>query len=1048
MRAEPPDEPLRTALRRLGEHGVRAERFLDSAVRHLNEPRDDPAAPQHASYATREALMSIVERGGARPRGVGEAASEVVRRFDATGADHVHLAESIRKLAEVLEGPGPSGERLARVLGELARLPPTRASADLIDRFLAALKTANVWTHAPEPPQVDDVVALYGEVTTLLHDLFGPMSERLAAMDELVAHPDPGPEQVTQLKRRLGDERHLVYLFDSVEGPGWFRALYDDPLLSPPADRPWTAGPYVLRVARSNPDDVRPWLARQPFKHLNARQAAELMRVARVVGGEIGGIARDLAREHLDNAEVRVQADALIRELSPEQRDSAEVRSLIQRLLTHALVEEGGASVDAYMAAEQLALAVEAAGGSSAAAWLKMLAHRTRETAEAENPLRLRLLPPLDELTLSGARRPLELATAALRQAAVASADAGVELEDRLEILRIAPAPLADRLVAQHLLDRLPENVAPANTFIASQIATNLWPSPEELALMRRLLDQAGPDGALVLARDFAAALGSPPDQAGVEALTAPEMVPDDLVRAHRWLVAVPPSAARAWHAADAVLPLAPASRDGVMARVSAARFGAPSSPIDAEMLATLEPLEAAERVAAWRPEQPSSFFGSSAEGLASALRQVIDARLDDWLAADPVALARALREPLYIAVFVNAMSEHATPAPDRADQLVALAEVVRSEPWSPADLGAGPLGEQNSWARPADAAVQLLARLGRLDALPDALAERVWDQIAGAFAQRGDRSAIVADPMSEPLTQAINRPSMRALDVAFAVAGSVPPDPRLLDLVDDALALEGADGLQARAILARRLHWLRQAAPDWFAQRASDIFGAPAPGDLGAATVDLYLEWGEPDRDLAVEQRNAIVGALERERWQEAVQHLLLALQHDVPGYDVRSVADALVDAGTHVVSYAGQWLGWGLADADVEVDVASSLALWRELLGRGLPAAAYAGFGWTAINEHLTDDDWLTLIDETATAAGGRLDEPARVAQRAARTPADPRAARAIAALLGDDPQPWNVARIGAAGLEVLPAATGEAASDLRERLLERGFHEALEL
>lgn len=99
-------------------------------------------------------------------------------------------------------------------------------------------------------------------------------------------------------------------------------------------------------------------------------------------------------------------------------------------------------------------------------------------------------------------------------------------------------------------------------------------------------------------------------------------------------------------------------------------------------------------------------------------------------------------------------------------------------------------------------------------------------------------------------------------------------------------------------------------------------------------------------------------------------------------------------------------------------------------------------------AINEHLADNDWLTLIEETASAAAGALDKPDRIAQRAARAPGDPRAAHTITALLGNDPKPWDLQRIGDAGLEVLPSATGNAARELRERLLERGFHEALGL
>jgi hypothetical protein len=795
MSASPPDGPLRTALRRFGEHGARAERFLDSAVRHLNDPGADPAAPQHASYALREALMSIVERGGARPRGVGDAAREVVRRFEATGADSDRLADSIRKLAEVLDGPGPNAERLARLLGELARLPPTRASADLIDRFVTALDAANRWTHALQPPLADDVIALYSDTTTILRDLFGPMSQRLAAMDDLVADADPGPEQVVQLKQRLGDERHLVYLFDSVDGPGWFRALCDDPLLSPPADKPWTAGPYVMRVAQSQPDEVRSWLARRPCRQLNARQAAQLLRIARAVGADIGTIARDLACNRLGDPTVRMQADALIRELTPQQRDTTAVRSLMQRLLTQTLAK-GGGSLDGYMAAEQLAIAVQAAAGQNAAAWLKMLAYRAREIALDEDALRLRVLLPLSELSLTGGRRPLELAAAALRQSAVASADAGVALDDRLDILRIPPMPLADRLVAQHLLDRLSVTDAPARGFITTQIATNIWPSPEELALLRRLLDDAGRDDAPALARDFAAALGPPPTSAALEGLSGRDTVSDDVVRAHRWLVAIPREAASAWHAADAQLPLVPASNDGVMMRVSAAYRSSSSSPIDTHTLAALSPFDAAQRVAAWRPPTPPSILGPSAEGLATTLRQAIDASPDDWLSADPVRLAQALREPLYITALIGALSEHTPRIADRADQLVALTELVRSEPWPPADLGADVFGPQNTWIRASDAALQLLGRIGLLDALSDAVAERAWTQISGAFTRRDDLNPHVDDPMSEPLTQAINRPSMRALDVAFAAGGSVPPDARLLDLIDNALALEGLDAI------------------------------------------------------------------------------------------------------------------------------------------------------------------------------------------------------------------------------------------------------------
>jgi hypothetical protein len=69
MAPTPPDDALRNALRRLDEHGVRADQFLNSVARQLIS--DQPLAAQHAAYALREALMSIVKLGRAPTRNQG-----------------------------------------------------------------------------------------------------------------------------------------------------------------------------------------------------------------------------------------------------------------------------------------------------------------------------------------------------------------------------------------------------------------------------------------------------------------------------------------------------------------------------------------------------------------------------------------------------------------------------------------------------------------------------------------------------------------------------------------------------------------------------------------------------------------------------------------------------------------------------------------------------------------------------------------------------------------------------------------------------------------
>jgi hypothetical protein len=1041
---EPLSESLRIGLRRLGEDGARAELFLQSAAVHLDAAAEDPMAAHHAAYAMREALMAIVGRGGARPRGMKESAEEVVRRFTIGGDNSQRLDEAIRSLADVLAGPGPNEVRLERAVSELARLPATRASADLIERFITALGTANQCTHASSPPQHRDVLALYEDVIVILEDLFGPLSERLAVMDDLVGEVEPGPEHVLLLKQRLGDERRLVYLFDSVHGPGWFRALRDDPLLLPPPQRAWTAGPYVARTAQSYPDDVREWLASVATSDLNAKQTLALLRIARLVDGDVRVIVRGLARAHMGDTNVRMQVDAYIRDLTPDQRDTAEIRSLMQRLLASALADRQG-SLDAYMAAEELALGVAATSGPHAAAWFKMLAHRTREVAQAQGDLRLRVLPPISELTLDPGRQPLELVASALRAAVNAAADAGLPLDERVAILKIVPEPLSHRLIAQHLLDGFPDTAAEAREFLIAQMATNIWPSPEELALVRATLEHAGENAAEV-GDDLAAALGPAPTADVIRGMSEEEASSDDMIRAHRWLVAFPPEAAPDWHAADQELAayLVPASPDGVMMRSGAASFGV-TAPLQVADLAGMTPLDVAKVVAAWRPEQPASFLGPSAEGLAGTLRRVIDEDIESWAQADIVEIARALHEPLYIAVFIQALHDQAQRLAGRPEAVVDLVELVRSEPWLPGDLGTYRLGDQNVWLAAGVKALELLGRFGEVEPLGGEAAERAWTQIRRAVEARDDNRDDLADG-GDPLTRAVNRPSMRALDLALTVgAKSDGADPHLIDLLDEALNLDGIDGLHARAIMARRLPWLRHIAADWFLDRAGKTFGVDAPNGLGPATVDLYLEWSNPDRNLLLEHRTETIDALARDQHEDAIRHLLHGLLWNVDGHDPGSLAAVLATAGDSAASFAGHWLGWALADIGDDVDLRPVVELWRELLDRDLAPKGYLGFGWMAVASRLGDEDWLTLTEATLSKTGGNLEEPERVAERAGSTPTDPRSARILTHLLSGDPKPWDLQRIGAVGLEILPHADDETASELRERLLERGFFEA---
>jgi hypothetical protein len=1045
-RVEFPRPALVVALHRLGEQGERAERFLTSSAEQLNNPGSQ--AGELSAYAVREALMSLVALGGPRQAGVGEAAERAVNawRLSRSGSERAEpLEEAMRRLEQELAGPGPNERRLESAISRLARRRPTRTSADLLDRFMSLLETVNGALHSSV--EISVAADLHDGALEVIEALFGPMTERLASMDELIAIDEPGEADVERLRARAGDDRHLAYFFERVEGPAWLRALSDDALLHPPAEGAWTAGPYVARVAASDPALVRGWLVARSRDQLTSQQASALLRIARAVATEVAPVVLELARSHLGSTDVIFQIERYVRDLPDAELDEPAVRWLVRESLPLLLGEDRRGAVDTHLAAQLLAVALRAMAIADTRSWLMVLAHRLRDLAEPQSTLRLRLLRPLPEMRLDARASPLELMTAAVRAGANTAADAGLPIDDRLAVLGIAPRPLDARLIAQHLHDQLENAVEKATEFLLGQVASNVEPNPEELALLRAVCEQEPPGFAAALE----CALGPPPTTEDVLALAPEELPPDNLRRAHRWLVAMPAPIAAAWQQVDDLITerVGGAPADGVLMRVGPVGFAADHSPISVDELAALEPLRAAERIAAWRPDAEDTFLGPSAQGLADSLEELIERREEAWLATDPLALVRELGHPIYIAAYFQALGKRAEALAAKVPELVAAVGLVQTQPWPADDLGNVEDEPEYPWHNAWYAGVRLIGKLAEKDVLDGESRDQAWPVITTAARARDDRSPIISDQTTRPLDHAINRPSMVALEVAFALSHQVEPvSPQLLELLDESLHLSSPDGHQARAIIGSRLSWLRQAAPEWFAQHEALILGDDAPDDLGEATFHLYLEWGALSRPLLQEQRTRYLQALDGPAAEHARVHILHGMLWGVDGYSPPAVCDALRDAGPDQISEAARWLGWALADA--EVDLAPAVSLWREALTRELPPEAHRGWGWFAGNERLPQDTWLELTLQTLRRTAGDLDEPAHVAERASQSPDDERALVLVATLLEGNAPLWDLDRIGAVGMLLLArgSSSADAREQLRERLLERGFNDAADL
>ena len=75
---------------------------------------------------------------------------------------------------------------------------------------------------------------------------------RFDAIDALVMLETPTAKDVDQLLGWIGDPRILSYFFSRLKSAGWFDALADHELLSPPKDLGfWPALVFLRRLGRS-----------------------------------------------------------------------------------------------------------------------------------------------------------------------------------------------------------------------------------------------------------------------------------------------------------------------------------------------------------------------------------------------------------------------------------------------------------------------------------------------------------------------------------------------------------------------------------------------------------------------------------------------------------------------------------------------------------------------------------------------------------------------------------------------------------------------------
>ena len=258
---------------------------------------------------------------------------------------------------------------------------------------------------------------------------------------------------------------------------------------------------------------------------------------------------------------------------------------------------------------------------------------------------------------------------------------------------------------------------------------------------------------------------------------------------------------------------------------------------------------------------------------------------------------------------------------------------------------------------------------------------------------------------------------------------------PAFEELLGFGLRLEGKDGAEYRAVLAPRLAWLRYALPEWTNVNLDGLLGSEAPDGLAQTTIDMAIQWSQPNPWLLTNYPEMIQDAANR-HVKRAMSHLLVGMLWECPGYQVDAIVRFL-ESHPHLVSNAGIRLSTLINDDEPDpshIEVAADL--WQALLASQAADSAQ-GFGSLSGVTALDTDRWARLTLTTIARTGGRIDWADRVANRAMSQPPTTTTLGILNQLIRGQLEPWDLRYIADHIATYLRTATDVTATDEYHRL-----------
>ena len=876
------------------EPGRRAAEYLRTAGELLaGDLQASPRLSETVAYCLREAMVALLDAAPALPspgrwRDLSRAAVQAKARYDlaVAGTPGQDVDEALDGLLAALEridefhrAEVRGQQQMVAVIVDWTGSEPLEG-VDIARQYQKLLERVQGKAHGDLAP--NDAIALYGDVMAILRRAFTPGEVRFEQLETLAQLDAPSPADIEILRGLLVTPEHLGRFCRAMTNPGWLVALQESTTLDPPLDGYWAVGATVDALAATHPTEVAEWLTVLYRRCNGPEQVWQLGRAALDLAAHGRPLILECVRDYRHLSAVRMLAHQCLQDCDPADICVDELAKLLLpveddtywlRLVMTKLID----GVNADNAAGRLALVANAIdpadpqrrswrtlafdrGGSIAEHTLDDPHDREDAHAAAIVKIIARSLPLLGHDHVLGIVDELPS-----------------ELADRLRPLVLNAAYVAEQVGLDVLFDELVTAVGTRE------------PSGDDLPLVDAVLAADAPTDL----QRLAGALTSAPSIDQIATALRERTLSEEWLRTYHWLGLLPSEVQGAWADPYAIL----CAEGGVpgperLRRRRQVISGWGRSAHSADELGAMDPLDAADLVARWRPD-PNDFMVGGIE-LARAFEAAAIAHPHRFF-AQPFQVATRLREPIHIEHYLRgvkqAIESGATPP---VGDLLKIVDLTRAQPWEPANLARHDRHLEFSWAQPAYAAIELLGAIAVKGLGFDGRDDDVFELLQDATLDRTQDSWLTSP--DDALTAAINRPCTTALGslIGFMSHELIQTGEIRLEafeVLDRVLHLDGVDGAQHRAVIALRLGWFTAELPDWLEQNAELLFGADAPDDLGQETVDLALQWSRTNRLLLTRFPDAVRDAVVR-GVDHALDHLLIGNLWTISGYD----ADELV--------------------------------------------------------------------------------------------------------------------------------------------------------